>query len=254
MNKTIITLAISTLLFGCQQETTEPKSSEVVVKTEKSDTNVDTSAIAEKDKMAYALGINMADSISNITNEYKTLSMDMEVVKSGFVERLNKKAKMSDEEVTAQFQIFQQKMQFAQQQKMQAAIAEKSTENETFLKDNLAKGFTKTESGLQYKVITAAKEGAAKPSATDDVRVSYKGTFTDGKEFDSSDSFNFSLKGGVIQGWLEGVKLMEIGSKYEFVIPPELGYGSQNRGPIPGGSILKFEIELFEVIPAEKKK
>ena len=252
MNKTIITLAISALLFGCQQEATSlSDTAEVAASTPKATTEV-ASTIAEQDKMSYALGINMADSISGINKDFKTLALDMEVVKRGFSERLAEKAVMNDEDVKQQFMIFQQKMQFAQQQKMQAEMAAQSAKNLAYLDENLTKGFTKTESGLQYKEITAAKEGAAKPTATDKVRVAYKGTFTDGKAFDSNETFEFSLAGGVIQGWLEGVKLMSVGSKFEFVIPPELGYGSQPRGPIPGGSILKFEIELLEIISSNK--
>ncbi len=252
MNKTIITLAISALLFGCQQDSTSSEDSTETAKTEKATTANAVGAIAEKDKMSYALGINMADSISGMNNEFKALALDMEVVKRGFIERLNQNSTMSDEEVQKQFMIFQKKMQFAQQQKMQADMAASSAKNQAYLDENLTKGFTKTESGLQYKQITPAKEGAAKPSATDKVIVSYIGTFTDGKEFDSNKTFTFSLAGGVIQGWLEGAKLMSVGSKFEFVIPPELGYGSQTRGPIPGGSILKFEIELLEIISSSK--
>jgi FKBP-type peptidyl-prolyl cis-trans isomerase FkpA len=254
VNKTIITLAISALLFGCQQET--PPSDDAVklasATTTEAEATETTSTIAEKDKLSYALGINMADSISGINKDYKSLGLDMELVKRGFRERLADKAEMSDEDVKQQFMIFQQKMQFAQQQKMQADMAAQTAKNQSYLDENLTKGFTQTESGLQYKEVVAAKEGAAKPLATDKVKVSYKGTFTDGKEFDSNPAFPFSLAGGVIQGWLEGVKLMSVGSKFEFVIPPELAYGSQTRGPIPGGSILKFEIELLEIISTDK--
>ena len=252
MNKTIITLAISALLFGCQQEATSSEDSTNVTNTEKTVTTEAASTIAEQDKMSYALGINIADSIAGINKDFKSLALDMEVVKRGFSERLAQKASMSDEDVKQQFMIFQQKMQFAQQQKMQADTAAKSAKNLAFLEENLTKGFAKTESGLQYKEVSAAKEGSPKPLATDKVRVSYKGTFTDGREFDSNETFDFSLAGGVIQGWLEGVKLMSVGSKFEFVIPPELGYGSQTRGPIPGGSILKFEIELLEIVSSDK--
>jgi FKBP-type peptidyl-prolyl cis-trans isomerase FkpA len=253
VNKYIVTLAVSLALAGCQEE---PSATEVEAKDEKAvAAQASTSELAEKDKMAYAIGTNLADSVSGISNEFKALSMDMDVVKQGFSDRLNKSSKLSDEEIATQFQIFQQKMQFAQQQKMQQASAAKTAENEKFLKDNLANGFTQTESGLQYKVLEPAKEGAAKPSATDKVKVHYTGTFIDGTKFDSSvdrgQPFEFSLTGGVIQGWLEGVKLMEVGSKYQFVIPSDIAYGPQTRGPIPGGSILKFDIELLEIVKPE---
>lgn len=265
MNKHIAAIALSLLLAGCpQNQESEGSANNNEKQSATQDSSNDgksagsSSAIADKDKMAYAIGTNMADSVTGINKEFEALTMDLEVVKQGFSDRMDNKSLLTDEEIQEQSKIFQQKMQFAQQQKVQEATAAKATENEAYLTENLAKGFTKTESGLQYKMIEPGEEGAAKPSATDKVRVHYTGTFTDGREFDSSKGkspFEFSLTGGVIQGWLEGVKLMSVGSKYQFVIPPELAYGNQNRGPIPGGSILLFDIELLEIVaPAESKE
>jgi FKBP-type peptidyl-prolyl cis-trans isomerase FkpA len=84
------------------------------------------------------------------------------------------------------------------------------------------------------------------------VVVHYVGKFVDGKEFDSSiarnEPFQFVLGGGqVIKGWDEGVVGMRVGGKRMLVVPPELGYGMQDYGPIPGGSTLIFEIELLKV-------
>ena len=82
------------------------------------------------------------------------------------------------------------------------------------------------------------------------VFVHYRGTFTDGKEFDSSiggDPFFFTLgKGEVIKGWDLGVATMRKGEKAVLTIKPEYGYGSKNVGPIPGNSTLVFEVELIK--------
>ena len=79
--------------------------------------------------------------------------------------------------------------------------------------------------------------------------VHYVGRFLDGREFDSSRSrgvpFQFSLHGGVIRGWIEGVATMKKGEKCLLTCPPEYAYGSSNTGPIPPNSTLVFEIELF---------
>ena len=132
---------------------------------------------------------------------------------------------------------------------MEQAFAKESEGNKKRGQDYLASNATKegvqsTASGLQYKVITAAD--GAKPKATDQVTVHYRGTLIDGTEFDSSYSrgepASFALN-QVIPGWTEGVQLMNLGSKFQFVIPYELGYGERGAG----GSIGPFETLIFEV-------
>lgn len=124
--------------------------------------------------------------------------------------------------------------------------------NETYLADNKAKkGVVTTPSGLQYEVIKKGK--GATPVATDVVRVHYKGTFVNGRTFDSSYDRNepaeFPLN-GVIKGWTEGIALMPVGSKYIFTIPQELGYGEMGTrdGSIQGKSTLVFEVELLDIV------
>ncbi|MFN3879742.1 MAG: FKBP-type peptidyl-prolyl cis-trans isomerase [Brevundimonas sp.] len=117
------------------------------------------------------------------------------------------------------------------------------------------RGWTTTASGLQYRRVGKAHPQGAQPSATDTVKVHYRGTFIDGREFDSSYSRNepaeFPLN-RVIKGWTEGVALMRAGEIYEFVIPASLGYGSRwvGGGDLPPNSTLRFSVELLEVKPA----
>ena len=119
-----------------------------------------------------------------------------------------------------------------------------------FLEENGKKeGVTTTASGLQYKVIKAGT--GAKPKATDTVNVHYKGTFLDGKTFDSSydrgQPISFPLN-GVIAGWTEGVQSMPVGSTYEFYIPSNLAYGERGAGgAIPPNSTLIFVVELLGI-------
>ncbi|MFM7034606.1 MAG: FKBP-type peptidyl-prolyl cis-trans isomerase [Planctomycetia bacterium] len=112
------------------------------------------------------------------------------------------------------------------------------------------KTFTKTGSGLQYRVLRAGT-GAA-PKAIDTVKVNYHGWLDDGKVFDSSysrgEAIEFPLN-GVIRGWTEGMQLVGEGGMIELVIPSDLGYGARGTpgGPIPPNATLHFLVELIDV-------
>ncbi|MGV9010796.1 FKBP-type peptidyl-prolyl cis-trans isomerase [Brevundimonas sp.] len=125
--------------------------------------------------------------------------------------------------------------------------------NAAYLTLNGAKpGWTTTESGLQYRRVGPAKPEGRQPVTTDTVKVHYRGTFVDGREFDSSYSRNepaeFPLN-RVIKGWTEGVALMREGETFEFVISATLGYGDRWVGgdDLPPNSTLLFTVELLEV-------
>jgi len=133
-----------------------------------------------------------------------------------------------------------------------APVIEKNKkEGEAFLDENKKKdGVQVTASGLQYKVIQMGN--GEKPTETSTVKVHYKGTLIDGKEFDSSYKRNqpaeFPLN-QVIKGWTEGLQLMPVGSKFEFYIPYNLAYGEEGREPvIPPASVLIFEVELLDIV------
>lgn len=122
-------------------------------------------------------------------------------------------------------------------------------EGEKFLAENKKKkGVITTSSGLQYEII---KKGTGPiPSDTATVLCHYKGQLLNGEEIDNSYSrgepASFQVN-GVIEGWTEALQLMPVGSTYKLYIPHYLAYGTTNRHPIPGGSVLIFEIELLEV-------
>jgi len=138
-------------------------------------------------------------------------------------------------------------------QRAQMIMFEKAkAEGEAFLAENKTKsGVITTPSGLQYKVIT---EGTGpKPTVEDVVSVHYTGTLLDGTEFDSTvtrgEPARFATGGNIIQGWIEGLQLMPVGSKYKFWIPTEMAYGMQPPSPIiPQNAMLIFELELLEIV------
>ena len=111
------------------------------------------------------------------------------------------------------------------------------------------KGAVTTASGLVYVSLKDGK--GASPAATDTVKVHYRGTFLDGKEFDSSYKRNeptsFPLN-RVIPCWTEGVQRMKVGGKAKLTCPPSIAYGERGAGSvIPPNATLQFEIELLEV-------
>ena len=113
------------------------------------------------------------------------------------------------------------------------------------------KGAVKTPSGLVYRALTEGK--GASPKETDVVSVHYKGTFPDGKEFDSSykrgQPTEFPLN-RVIKCWTEGVQLMKVGGKAKLTCPPTLAYGEKGAGnTIPPNATLQFEVELLAIKP-----
>lgn len=117
--------------------------------------------------------------------------------------------------------------------------------------EKLAAGFEKTESGLRYKIIQKGNGKQAEAGKT--VSVHYTGSLENGKTFDSSyprkKPIEFPLgRGNVIEGWDEGIALLQVGDKARFVIPAYLGYGDRGAGGvIPPNATLIFDVELMDV-------
>lgn len=117
--------------------------------------------------------------------------------------------------------------------------------------EQLAAGFDKTDSGLRYKMIQKGDGKRAEAGKT--VAVHYEGSLENGKVFDSSyprkKPIEFRLgQGQVIEGWDEGIALLQVGDKARFVIPSDLAYGAAGAGGvIPPNATLIFDVELMEV-------
>ena len=130
-----------------------------------------------------------------------------------------------------------------------AAVALARQGDDPLARNARARGVVVTASGLQYKVITPGKAGAAKPTDADVALVNYEGKLLNGTTFDKSQQPTPMPVTGVVPGFSEALKLMPKGSKYRFWLKPSLGYGDKATGPIPANSTLVFDVELLDFLP-----
>jgi FKBP-type peptidyl-prolyl cis-trans isomerase len=206
------------------------------------DTSKPTELATELDSVSYLLGTSYA---KGLTTKGGVKELDNKSFMTGVQRVLEGKDVEIDEETAGDF------MNAYFDKKEKAKSVESKLAGEAFLAENKTKaGVKTTETGLQYKVITAG-DGAL-PIDGDKVKVHYTGKLIDGTVFDSSvdrgEPAEFSTN-QVIPGWTEALKMMPVGSKYELVIPAALAYGDRGTGPIPAGSTLIFEVELLEILP-----
>lgn len=203
------------------------------------------SLATDKQKESYALGMNLARRM-----EQQPVELDKDALAQGFQDGLSGKTQLTDDEANVELKKLSDEAQANAQKKEQEAAEANMKEGEAFLAANKAKeGVMALPSGLQYKV---EKQGTGpKPTASDTVVCNYRGTFIDGKEFDSSykrgQPATFPV-GGVIKGWTEALQLMPVGSKWELFIPPDLAYGARGAGGVIGpNATLVFEVELLSI-------
>ena len=197
-------------------------------------------------RLSYIVGENMAHQLKDDGLELDTDSIVLAIndVMAGNPSRLSDAEKRSTVE----------QVQKESQERQMAVQAEQSAKNkaagEAYLAENAKKeGVITTASGLQYKELVAGD--GEKPSKSDRVKVHYKGTLIDGTVFDSSydrgEPIVFPVT-GVIAGWVEGLQLMSVGSKFELAIPSDLAYGERGSGPVIGAdATLVFEVELLDI-------
>ncbi|MDU6411927.1 MAG: FKBP-type peptidyl-prolyl cis-trans isomerase [Yersiniaceae bacterium] len=210
----------------------------------------------EDQQSAYALGASLGRYMDNSLKEQEKLGikLDKEQLISGVQDAFADKSKLSDQEIEQTLQAFEARVKASAQAKMEKDAQENAAKGQAY-RDKFAKekGVKKTESGLLYQV---EKPGTGDmPKDSDTVVVNYKGTLTDGTEFDNSytrgEPLSFRLD-GVIPGWTEGLKHIKKGGKITLVIPPELAYGKTGVPGIPANSTLVFNVELLDVKAAPK--
>lgn len=157
---------------------------------------------------------------------------------------------LTEQQIQEAMDTLQKELMAKQMEANKVAGDQNKAAGEAFLAANKAKeGVKTTASGLQYKVIKSGN--GATPTKADSVVANYRGTFIDGKEFDSSAAHGgpatFPVT-GVIEGWTEALQMMKVGDKWEIVVPSNLAYKERGMPPVIGpNSTLVFEIELVDV-------
>jgi FKBP-type peptidyl-prolyl cis-trans isomerase FkpA len=195
----------------------------------------------DEQKTVYAIGLSMAQSLSPLDLS----PAEIEIIKRAFSDSAAGKPAVKLEEWTPKFQTF------SQSRSARASAKQKLAAKAYLDKAAMEQGATRTPSGLVYRELAAGTGASPKP--TDKVKVNYRGTLTNGTEFDSSYKRNqpaeFPLN-GVIACWTEGVQRMKVGGKSQLVCPAEIAYGDRGSPPlISGGATLIFEIELLGITP-----
>jgi FKBP-type peptidyl-prolyl cis-trans isomerase FklB len=201
---------------------------------------------ADTERASYAIGMSMAKEMKS-----QGIELDPDAMVRGYKDVASGgKPGMTDDEAQSAIMAFRMEVALRQQEELKKAGEENKKKGDAFLAAHKKKqGVHTTSSGLQYRVI---REGQGKkPGPNDAVKVNYRATFIDGTEFDSSSKQNQPAEiqvTDVIPGCAEALQLMKTGSKYEFVVPPDLAFGETGaRGVIPPNATLVFEIELVSV-------
>jgi FKBP-type peptidyl-prolyl cis-trans isomerase FklB len=197
----------------------------------------------QKEKFSYLVGMEMGKGVKS-----QQIDVDPEIVLQGLKDGLSDaKPKMSEEEIRQAVAELQQQIR----ENQVSAAADNKKKGDAFLAENAKKeGVVSLPDGLQYKILSAGQ--GKKPVESDTVLCNYKGTFIDGKEFDSSARAGkpvpFEIK-NVIPGFREILQLMPEGSKWQVFIPSNLAYGERGAGSgaIAPNSALVFEIELVKI-------
>lgn len=195
----------------------------------------------QEEKISYALGLSIGGSLKQSGVESINSELFTEAVNAIMAEGETKMDPQAANELLKEF--------FGSKQK-EAEETLTKVGKEYLAKNKLEEGIVELPSGLQYRVLVEGE--GSKPLATDQVSCHYHGSLINGTVFDSSVERNepatFPVN-GVIQGWVEALQLMNVGSKWQLFIPSELGYGAQGAGGAIGPhETLIFEVELLDIV------
>ncbi len=200
---------------------------------------------------SYLLGQQFGNQLAMDANTLRADDFDPNVFFKGVADGLANRVdpEMQQKDVAACMQALMLELQ----RRAAAAGAENLAKGKAYLAENAKKeGVVTTESGLQYKVLTAGtgrKYDATKDGSSAIASVTYVGTLVDGTQFDASPTPIDMPIDRVVPGFSEALKLMPIGSEWEVTIPSELAYGEQGPGVIGNNATLIFKLKLIDIKP-----
>lgn len=254
--KVSLLAATVALAAGCQKEDETKVETAAAVEQVQTETGKTVAFKTEDDKAAYAIGVSFANYLSTSLDKPSEIgiTLNKDLVLKGIEHVFAGSAELNEEETRAALEALDKRVAATMQEQAAEKSAEAKKAGDDFrVEFEKQDGVKKTDTGLLYQVMTPAE--GEQPKDTDTVQVHYKGTLIDGTQFDSSydrgEPATFPLN-RVISGWTEGVQLMPVGSKFKFVIPPELAYGEQDTPTIPANSTLVFEVELLKIDNGEE--
>lgn len=201
---------------------------------------------SHEEKVSYCIGLNIGNGLKR-----ELIEWDADSLFRGIADALaGAKPVLSEAQIGETMTRFQQERMVRSKKAMMDLAEKNAAEGKAFLEENAKKeGVVTLESGLQYTVVNKG-EGES-PGPDDTVTVNYRGTFMNGREFDSSQRhgqpFTTPVK-GVIAGWTEALQLMKVGAKWQLFIPPDLAYQEHGNPPNIGANVaLVFEVELLSI-------
>ena len=201
-----------------------------------------------KEKVSYCIGLETG---RNLRRQFGEL--DFECLLNGFNDSISdERPKLEQEEVQQILTALKNQVEMQQRQFFAKLAEENKAQSEAFFTENKNKeGINALPSGLQYKVLESGPKESSHPTALDFVKIHYRGSFIDGRVFDSSyQRGNPAVMplNRVIAGWSEVIQKMQVGDKWQVFIPPYLAYGENGFGQEIGPNVaLIFEIELLGI-------
>jgi FKBP-type peptidyl-prolyl cis-trans isomerase FklB len=201
-----------------------------------------------KEKVSYCIGLETG---KNLKQQFA--DMDFKYLAEGFHDALkDMPPQLAQEEIKSILVALRNQIETQQRQHFTRLSEENKQRGEAFLAENKTKeGVVTLQSGLQYKVLTSGPGKGPHPTPLDVVKIHYRGSFIDGRVFDSSyqrgQPVSFPLN-RVITGWSEIVQKMQVGDKWQVFIPSYLAYAENGYGQEIGpNATLIFEIELLGI-------